>query len=157
VDWAGWATFGFAATVLLTSVMVGAQLAGWTRMDIPYMLGTISIADPDKARVLGFVIHLVNGQIFALFYAAAFALLGEATWWWGAVFGLFHGLVATGIIVPLIPGFHPHMASDRAGPGYGPALEPPGALALNYGRGTPVVALIAHVAYGVTLGTFLGP
>lgn len=157
MDWAGWATVGFGATVLLTSVMVGAQLAGWTRMDIPYLLGTIVVADPDRARVIGFVMHLINGQIFALFYASTFALLGRASWWLGALFGLFHGLVAGGVIVPLVPGFNPRMASDRAGPGFGPALEPPGGLALNYGRGTPAVALIAHMAYGAVLGAFLRP
>ncbi len=47
-------------------------------MDIPMMLGTIFVEDPDKARVVGFFIHLVNGQFFALFYASAFALLDEA-------------------------------------------------------------------------------
>jgi hypothetical protein len=157
VDWVGWAVFGFGATVLLTSIMAGAQLAGWTRVDIPYLLGTIVVTDPDRARVVGFLMHLVNGQVFGLFYAVAFALLGRATWWWGSLFGLFHGLVAVGVLVPLVPGVNPRMASDRAGPGFGPALEPPGALALNYGGATPAVALAAHVAYGALLGTFLGP
>jgi hypothetical protein len=157
MDWLGWVVFGFGATVLLTSVMVGAQLAGLTRMDIPYLLGTIVVPDPDRARVLGFLMHLLNGQVFALFYAAAFAALGEATWWWGALFGLFHGLVAVGVLVPLAPGFNPRMASDRAGPGFGPALEPPGALALNYGGATPAVAVAAHVVYGTVLGVFLSP
>jgi hypothetical protein len=36
-------------------------------------------------------------------------------------------------------------------------LEPPGVLSLNYGIQTPVVALIAHVAYGAILGGFLQP
>lgn len=61
--------------------------------------------------------HLVNGQFFALFYASAFALLDEANWWLGALFGGFHGIVAlTVIIVTLLPGIHPRMASERSGP-----------------------------------------
>ena len=32
MDWGGWATFGLVATVLLTAVLTGAQLAGLTRM-----------------------------------------------------------------------------------------------------------------------------
>ena len=36
-------------------------------------------------------------------------------------------------------------------------LEPPGLLALNYGRETPLVTLFAHVVYGAILGTFLSP
>jgi len=38
------------------------------------------------------------------------------------------------------------MASEQRGPEPTRALEPPGVLALNYGRQTPVVTLVAHVA-----------
>jgi hypothetical protein len=37
------------------------------------MLGTMFVVEPDRARVAGFFIHLVNGQGFALGYAAVFA------------------------------------------------------------------------------------
>ena len=155
MDWAGWATFGFGATIALTALMVGAQLAGLTRMDIPMMLGTMFVEDSDRARVIGFFVHLVNGQIFALFYAAGFALLDRAAWWLGAIFGAFHGLAALTLIIPLLPGIHTRMASERAGPELDHVLEPPGLLALNYGRETPLVALGAHVIFGVILGIFL--
>jgi hypothetical protein len=36
-------------------------------------------------------------------------------------------------------------------------LEPPGLLGLNYGAQTPVVTILAHVAYGVALGLLLQP
>ena len=49
------------------------------------------------------------------------------------------------------------MASERSGPKLDTVLEPPGPLGLNYGRETPVVAVIAHVAYGAILGGFLSP
>jgi hypothetical protein len=155
MDWAGWAVFGLIATAVLTAVMIGAQLTGFTRLDLPLMLGSIVIADPDRARVAGFFIHLVNGQCFALGYAAAFAATGEATWWAGALLGLLHGAVALLVIVPLLPGIHPHMASERAGLSSGAELEPPGLLALNYGRETPLVTMIAHVVFGVALGVLL--
>lgn len=157
MDWGGWATFGFGATVLLTMVLVMAQLAGWTRMDIPLLLGTMAVADPDRARLAGFGMHLAMGQAFALFYAAAFALLGQASWWLGALFGLFHGLAALTVLLRMVAGVHPRMNSDRAGPEVGAMLEPPGLLGLHYGRQTPVIALVAHVAYGMALGVFLGP
>ena len=80
MDWSGWATFGFVATVVLTSIMVASQLAGLSRMDLPLMLGTIFVESPDRARVVGFLVHLANGQVFALLYAAAFALIGRAGW-----------------------------------------------------------------------------
>ena len=155
MDWGGWATFGLGATVALTGMMLLAQMAGLSRMDLPLMLGTMFSDVPDRARVLGFVFHLLNGQVFALFYAAAFSLLGLATWWLGAIFGLFHGLAALTVIVPLLPGAHRRMASERGGPRLDAVLEPPGFLALNYGRETPAVTLVAHVIYGALLGIFL--
>ena len=106
---------------------------GWTRLDLPLVLGTIVTADPDRARVAGFFIHLAIGEGFALGYAAGFALLDTATWWLGALFGLVHVGVALTILVPLLPGVHPRMASDRAGPASTAELEPPGLLGLNYG------------------------
>jgi hypothetical protein len=157
VDWPGWATFGFVATVILTGIMAGSQLLGLSRMDLPLMLGTMLVEDPDRARVLGFLIHLVNGQVFALVYAGAFALIGEAWWWLGALFGLVHGLAAVTVIMPLLPGIHPRMASERSGPELHTVLEPPGPLGFNYGRETLVFTLLAHVAYGAVLGGFLNP
>ncbi|MGH9229460.1 MAG: hypothetical protein ACRD07_12190 [Acidimicrobiales bacterium] len=155
MDWAGWALFGLMATAALTAVMIAAQLAGLTRLDLPLMLGTFATEDPDRARVAGFFIHLVVGQGFALGYAAAFALLDRATWWIGALLGLLHATVALAALVPLLPGIHPRMASQRAGPASTAALEPPGLFALNYGLQTPLVAVAAHVVYGMLLGLLL--
>ena len=158
MDWAGWAIFGLIATAALTAVMIAAQLAGRTRLDLPLMLGAMVATDPDRARVAGFFIHLVNGQGFALGYAAAFAAAGRATWWAGGLLGALHGAVALLVIMPLLPGVHPNMASERAGrSSTGAALEPPGLLALNYGRETPIVTMLAHVAFGVALGVLLDP
>jgi len=71
MDWAGWALFGVVATTALTAVMIAAQMAGLTRLDLPLVLGTVVTADPDRARVAGFFIHLAVGMGFALGYAAA--------------------------------------------------------------------------------------
>jgi hypothetical protein len=157
MDWGGWAVFGLVATTGLTAVMIVAQLAGLTRFDLPLMLGTLVTEDPDRARVAGFFIHLGMGQVFGLFYAAAFAALDAASWWLGGLLGLGHGAVALAVIVPLLPGMHPRMASERAGPSSTAVLEPPGLFALNYGAQTPAVAAAAHVAYGIVLGLLLHP
>jgi len=157
MDWAGWALFGLLATAILTAIMIAAQLLGWTRLDLPLLLGTIVTEDPDHARIAGFFIHLAIGEGFALAYAAGFALLDTATWWLGALFGLVHVGVALTILVPLLPGIHPRMATDRAGPASVAVLEPPGLFGLNYGAQTPAVAVLAHLAYGIALGLLLTP
>jgi len=156
VDWLGWLTFGFIATAVLTAIMVGAQLARQTRMDLPTMLGTLVTADLDRARVPGILIHFANGQFFALFYASAFALMGRSGWLLGALFGLVHGLLALTLIIPALPSIHPRMASERAGFELA-LLEPPALFAQNYGRRTVAITLLAHVAYGAILGAFLKP
>ena len=155
MDWQGWGLFGLLATAVLTIIMIAAQMAGLTRLDLPLVLGTLVTPDPDRARVAGFFIHLAVGQMFALGYAAAFALLGRATWWIGALLGLLHVAVALTVILPLLPGVHPRMASTRAGLATTSVLEPPGLLGLNYGIQTPAVAIVAHVAYGALLGILL--
>jgi hypothetical protein len=157
MDWSGWALFGLLATAVLTAVMIAAQLMGWTRLDLPLVLGTLVTGNPDRARVAGFFVHLAVGEGFALGYAAGFALLDTATWWLGALFGLVHVGVALTILVPLLPGIHPRMASERAGPTSTARLEPPGLFGLNYGAQTPAVAIAAHVAFGVALGLLLSP
>jgi hypothetical protein len=63
--------------------------------------------------------------------------------------------VALTVLVPLLPGVHPRMASARAGPRSTAALEPPGLLAVNYGIQTPFVTFAAHLAYGCALGVLL--
>jgi hypothetical protein len=158
VDWAGWAVFGFVGTVVLTGVIVFAQLIGWTRMDLPLMLGTIFVSSIDRARVLGVLLHLAAGQGFALLYAVAFWQLGRSGVLLGAAFGLVHGLAALTIVVPFLPAVHPRMSSERSGPEIIDAmLEPPGLLGLNFGTPTPIITLIAHVLFGITLGVLLKP
>ena len=157
MDWGGWAVFGLVATTLLTSVLILVQLLGRTRLDLPLILGTAFVGDPDRARVVGFVAHLGFGQLFAAFYAAGFASLDRAGWWLGALFGLVHAVVALTVLIPLLPGVHPRMASERAGPDSTAVLEPPGLLALNYGVGTPLVTVAAHLVYGAALGLALHP
>jgi hypothetical protein len=155
MDWAGWVLFGLVATALLTVVMIAAQLGGLTRLDVPLLLGTTVTEDPDRARVAGFFMHLAIGEGFAFGYAATFALLDRATWWLGGLLGLLHAAVALTLLVPLLAGVHPRLASERAGPSSTAALEPPGLLGLNYGVQTPLVAIAAHLVYGIALGVLL--
>lgn len=155
MDWAGWALFGLLATTALTALMIGAQLGGLSRLDLPLILGTLVTPDPDRARAAGFFIHLAVGQGFGLGYAGCFVLLGQATWWLGGMLGLLHGLVALTVIIPMLAGVHPRMASNRSGLRSTAVLEPPGLLGLNYGAQTPLVTITTHIAFGIALGLLL--
>ncbi len=146
--------WGFVATIVLTTVMTAAQGLGISRMSIPFMLGAMVTADRDRAPMLGFLMHLVNGWVFAVLYALAFESWGRATWWLGAGIGLVHALAVLVAVMPVLPGFHPRMASEHRGPEPTRALEPPGFLALNYGYQTPAVTVLAHLLYGAILGGF---
>jgi hypothetical protein len=146
--------WGFAATVLLTGLSILAQSLGLTRIDIPFIVGTMFTPDRDRARVLGLVIHLVNGWVFAIVYGLFFENLHAATWWFGALLGAAQGMFIVVVVLPALPGVHPRMVSDFRGPEPTRLLEPPGFFARNYGAMTPFVLLFAHVMYGATLGTF---
>jgi hypothetical protein len=93
----------------------------------------------------------------ALLYAAFFHRFGFATWWLGALMGLAHAAFVLIVVLPLLPGGHPRMASDYHGPDPTHLLEPPGFLAMNYGYQTPLATVIAHLAYGMVLGGFYRP
>ena len=146
--------WGFVATVVLTGMMAGSQALGLTRMNLPFMLGTMTTPNRDRAKLVGFAMHLVNGWLFAGLYAAAFQSWRRATWPLGAAIGLVHGLFVLVAGMPLLPSLHPRMASEEQGPTPTRQLEPPGFLALNYGKQTPISVILAHLVYGGILGAF---
>jgi hypothetical protein len=76
--------WSFAATLALTTLLRGSQGLGHTRMDVPFMLGTMLTADRDRAKVIGFALHLLFGWLFASLYALSFDVLGRARPWLGA-------------------------------------------------------------------------
>jgi hypothetical protein len=145
------AVAGFGATVILTVLLTGAQGLGVTRMSLPYLLGTIFTPDRDRAKVVGTLVHLVNGWVFSLVYFAAFALAGGASIRLGAAIGLVHGLFVAAVGLPLLPAFHPRVARPHAGPTAERRLEPPGPFARNYGWSTGVVLVLSHVVFGAVL------
>ena len=157
MNWRGSTLWGFVGTVVLTGLLSGCQGLGLTRMNIPFMLGTIATTDRDRAKLIGFGMHLVNGWLFALLYAAAFESWRRATWWLGALIGLVHALFVLAAAIPILPSLHPRMASEQHGPTPTRQLEPPGFLALHYGRRTPLSVVLAHLCYGAVLGAFYRP
>ena len=149
--------WGFAATLILTTLTLAGQSLGLTRIDIPFIIGTMVTADRDRAKVIGYGLHLFNGWVFAVVYALFFENLHAATWWFGALMGSLQGVFVVVVLLPLLPGVHPRMVSDSRGPEPTRLLEPPGYLTTNYGRATPLITILAHTIYGAVLGTFYLP
>ena len=146
--------WGFSATVVMSILMAGSQRLGYTRMSIPFLLGSMVTPNRDRAMVLGLLVHMMNGSLFALIYALAFESWDRATWWLGLGIGLVHGLFVLTVGMPVVPAVHPRMVSEYFGPTPNRQLQPPGFLALNYRHRTPIVAIVSHLVYGAILGAF---
>ena len=155
----GWGALvgGFAGTLVLTITLAAASHLRLTRMDIPFLLGTAWTDDRARARVAGYALHFVAGLVFSIAYYAAFLALGRAGWALGMLFGLVHALFAgTTLVNVLLPAVHPRMGSSFSAANSSPLLEPPGFMLVNYGRATPVITILAHLAYGAIVGVFTG-
>ena len=146
---------GAVGTIVLTSGLRVAQELGWTRMDIPLLLGTVFTDRRGPASVIGYLVHFVNGLLFALAYYAVFRAVDHAGWLFGAALGLVHASLAGGaLLTVLLPAVHPRMGSPWSDAEETPLLEAPGFLLMNYGRRTLVWTLVGHVIYGAIVGGF---
>jgi hypothetical protein len=146
---------GALGTVVLTTVLRGASEAGLTRMDLPFLLGTAFTGNRTRAKALGYGLHFVAGLGFALVYYLIFAAIHESGWGIGALFGLAHALFAgTALVNILLPLVHPRMATPLTAAPEVALLETPGFMMRNYGLGTPLVTIGAHIAFGALVGGF---
>ncbi|MEX2140516.1 MAG: hypothetical protein WD894_14735 [Pirellulales bacterium] len=154
MNWYSWLLWGFVSTVVLTAILGGSQGLGVTRMNLPYLLGTMFTPNRDRAKLIGILVHFVNGWVFSLIYIAAFHAWGLAAWWLGALTGFIHASFVLTVLMSFLPSLHPRMANEQYGPTVVRQLEPPGFLGLHYGIQTPISVVAAHVIFGAILGSF---
>lgn len=146
---------GLVGTVVLTTGSRLAQQLGWTRMDIPLLLGTVFTPSRGRASMIGYAIHFVNGLLFSLVYGLVFEATGRAGWLFGLLLGAVHGAFAGGALLNvLLPAVHPRMGTAWTDARSAPLLEPPGFLLSNYGRATLIATFALHLAYGAIVGLF---
>jgi hypothetical protein len=150
--WGGLAG-GLVGTFVLTTVLrLGSEMR-LTRADLPFLLGTAVTTDRTNAKAIGYLLHFGFGLLFASGYFLVFLALGTSGWLLGAVFGFAHGLFAgTALVNILLPAVHPRMGKPWTDASSAPLVEPPGFMMLNYGRATPAVSMVAHIAYGAIVG-----
>ena len=156
INWHSILAWGFVATSVLSVIEAIGRWMGWTRISIHFLVGTMFTGNRDKAAWIGIPVHMLNGWIAAIGYGLILEAW-RATWWTGLLLGLLHGGFVLAVAIPAMPGLHPRMASERHGPDPTPLLQPPGFMALNYGRGTTIITMIAHIMYGTILGLMYEP
>jgi uncharacterized membrane protein YagU involved in acid resistance len=130
-----------------------SQGPGLTRMNVPYLLGTVIKADRERARLYGFFFHILNGWAFSILYVLIFEDLHMVSWWFGMLIGLAHALFVLTVGVMVLPLPHPRITTEQHGPTAVHQLEPPGFMALNYGYQTPLSIFLSPAAFGAILGS----
>jgi hypothetical protein len=134
---------GLAATLVMSMVMALAPRMGFPRMDIVAMLSTMF--SKKGIPVLGWMMHLMMGVLFALVYAFLWSKgIGAAAWWVGLIFGAVHWLIV-GVIMAMIPMLH---AGIRSG-----TVKAPGLYMAGNGGGIKafIGGLMGHMAFGLVV------
>ena len=143
MNWAGSLLWGFVSTVVLTGLMAASQGLGLSRMSLPYMLGSMFTPDRDRAKLVGFGVHLLNGWWLAFIYAAAFQSWRRAAWWLGAAIGFVHALFSS---------------RRRGAPAAFVGLVLCGALAIGaYLYVERTSTRVYHTTFGTCLGRYVTP
>lgn len=153
---------GFVGSLAMTVLMKVSTAMGMTNMPgMPLIQGAMFTDDPDRAKMIGMVTHVVvmGTVVFGLLYAALFSWIGTAGWLSGLVIGALHGVVA-GMFMTMMGQNHPRMepvAAFAAGEAWredadGLHIAEPGLFARNYGKATPVAIVMGHIVFGIVLG-----
>lgn len=152
--------WALVASAAMATLLEGAQLAGFTRMSLPFLFGTFVTERRRLAILVGYVFYLLGGWAFGLIYALCLDTLHIEGAAFGALVGLAlgfgHALFLVTVFLPLLPYIHPHLATDYDGPSALARLEPPGPFGLNYGFATPLVTILAQSLFGLIFGLGYG-
>ena len=142
----------FTAGVIGGAVMIGliaiARAFGWTDLNLALIWGSMLTQNTSAGTwVLGFVIHLIVSGIVALIYAAVFEAIKGSNWFMGLIGGAIHAIIG-GFALAGLPAIHPAMPD---------LIAAPGAFAINYGTAAAVVFVVAHLIYGIIVGSMYTP
>ncbi len=137
---------------LLSSLAAGlflvflAPALGLSKIDYPYLLGQVEYPEGKLSIFLGWLLFLLGGVLFALFYTSYMHdRLPGPGWLQGLIYGgiaLF--LFSSLIVFPLI-GLHPLARAEK--------LAAPGFCAFGLSGWSAVLTnLLGHCLYGILLG-----
>lgn len=133
---------GIVGTVVFTAVLMMAPKMGMPKMDIVDLLGSMFSAKSNP--VLGWMMHLMMGVVFALIYAFLWSSgVGAATWVYGLIFGAIHWLIV-GMAMAMIPMMHVGIKSG--------AVKAPGLWMTNNGGVMAFMGgLVGHAIFGAVV------
>ena len=132
---------GILGTLAISMVMAVAPKMGMPKMNIVDMLSTM-FGKPNL--VLGWMMHLMMGVVFALIYAFLWSLgIGSPGWLSGLIFCAAHWLVV-GLMMGLIPMMHAGIKNGD--------VEAPGLWMTNQGGMLSFVGgLMGHMVFGLVV------
>ncbi|MDD2921030.1 MAG: hypothetical protein PHQ36_01990 [Anaerolineales bacterium] len=133
---------GIVATLVFTMILKMAPKMGMPNMDIVDLLG--SMFSEKSNAVLGWMMHLMMGMVFAVIYAFLWSSgIGAATWISGLVFGAVHWLIV-GMMMAMIPMMHVGIKSG--------AVKAPGMWMTNNGGAMAFMGgLVGHMIFGIVV------
>ncbi|MBI3167828.1 MAG: hypothetical protein HYZ22_05080 [Chloroflexi bacterium] len=133
---------GVVASLVFSMVLAMAPKMGMPKMDIVSLLGSMFSAKSNL--VLGWMMHLMMGVVFALIYAFLWSAgIGGATWVGGLIFGTVQSLVV-GMIMGMIPMMHVGIKSG--------AVKAPGLWMTNNGGAMAFMGgLVGHMIFGAVI------
>ena len=132
---------GILGTFAISAVMAVAPMMGMPKMNIVDMLSTMF---GKSNLVLGWMMHLMMGAMFALIYAFLWSQgIGSPGWISGLIFGAAHWLMV-GLMMAVIPIVHAGIKNGD--------VEAPGLWMTNQGGMLAFIGgLMGHMVFGLVV------
>lgn len=149
---ATWAVVGglLGGLVFLMVVYMGLGV-GMTRMNFLYILGTMMApqASERTAYTVGFAAHMMASAGFGLAHAGLLHAIGVSSVGqaagWDLLVGAVHGMVILAVMPMMLNTMHVLVRQGR--------ITHPGVALVGFGTMTPMGSLMAHVVFGLVVGT----
>jgi uncharacterized protein DUF6789 len=139
---------GFLATLAITTVMSVLLWFGVAQIDLPIWVSRLFVSDPVKVQAVGLAIHLTMGLGFAWVFALVEPHLRFSPGQNGLVFGVVLWAMVQAIGVPMLSEVASLIGVDHS--------VSVGWFASRLGVRAAAASLVAHLAYGVSLGVVYG-
>lgn len=130
---------GICGTLVMTTFLLMPRWLGLGKIDVMPAVGSLILHREQNVFLAGLLLHLGMGMAFAFVYAAFLGLshlpFNAMT---GALLGTVHGVIVMLLVAIAIMEHHPVARYHEKG------------------LSTGISQLIAHVLYGLTVGTVVG-